>query len=63
MTPRCDHCRFWHQYSTRRAYGDCRYAPPSITESIGGQWPESRAEDWCGKWQPNIPRTVPIDDE
>jgi len=51
VTPQCQGCRFWLQTYTP-SWGDCRVLPPQITaDSPQGRWPQTKPEQWCGKWQ------------
>lgn len=50
----CETCA-WYDLNT----GYCRNKPPVVRQDVSGKyedefitmWPETRTDDWCGKWQ------------
>jgi hypothetical protein len=48
--PTCGTCQFWTGIPTPRfiVKAPCRRYPPGSS----GDWPETRAIDWCGEHQP-----------
>ncbi len=51
----CEQCRFFHPNPRIGADGDCRHGPPAVVvrhDCAGTWWPEVRATDWCGEFQP-----------
>lgn len=51
MSRACATCEFWVRRS--ETVGQCRFNPPAqvfdVRNSIITNWPDSRADDWCGR--------------
>ena len=54
--PKCETCRYWHQYDMRRNFGECfRYPPRSKwgldyeNNEVEHSRPKTCKWDWCGE--------------
>ena len=48
----CRNCQYWDN-STQRGRspgGYCRIDPPTFIGKVTGVWPNTLAEDWCGRF-------------
>ena len=62
----CSTCRFWNGGTKKKALviATCRRRYPHIIQDqltkvveedvlpLVGRWPLTKADDWCGEWQP-----------
>ena len=58
MSEQCSNCRFWQQNENYRGSGTCRVKPAVVRlehdRGFHYVWPETRADDWCGKWERKV---------
>jgi hypothetical protein len=60
----CNACRYWKPASS--GLGKCRRSPPAVVSGInvthaglGGTWPLTYADQWCGEFARSSPLTDP----
>ena len=62
---RCDKCIYWKgcvfekpEGTYHSNYGNCHFALPAIADCDSNVWPETKRDDFCGKFTSEFPKHV-----